>query len=94
MWYEYLRDHKYTFLRQKPIDNFIVDFYCSKLGLVLEVDGETHLEERDVDYDKKRTEKLERLGLRVLRFWNYDIMEGLGEVENIIEEEIKKIQSP
>jgi very-short-patch-repair endonuclease len=94
LWYEYLRQSDYIFLRQKVIGNFIVDFYCSELGLVIELDGETHVEENDINSDNKRTEELEKLGLKVLRFWNYDILGGLGEVENIIENEIKKLKCP
>lgn len=94
LWYEYLRQHEYRFLRQKPIGNYIVDFYCSKLKLVIEIDGVTHLDEKDVNYDNNRTKELEKFGLKVLRFWNNDVLNGLGAVEEIIEEEIGKIKSP
>ncbi len=90
LWYEYLRMKEYRFLRQKVIGSFIVDFYCSELGLIIEVDGETHLSEKDRVYDEKRTGELEGLGLKVLRFWNDDILEGLDAVAEIIEEEINK----
>lgn len=62
----------YKFLRQKPIGNFIVDFYCPKLRLVIEVDGHTH----DVDskYDKERTEQLNKIGVEVVRYTNPDVM--------------------
>jgi very-short-patch-repair endonuclease len=53
--------------------------------LGIEIDGETHLGKRNVQYDKIRTEELEKLGIKILRFWNKDITEGLNEVENIIE---------
>lgn len=56
LWNYYLKNHKYKFTRQKPINNYIVDFYCSKLKLVIEVDGETHLEEKDIIYDMIRIE--------------------------------------
>ena len=94
LWYEYLRLSEYRFLRQKLINNYIVDFYCSKLKLVIEVDGGTHIEEKDIIYDKIRTKELERLGLKVLRFWNNDILEGIGEVVAKIENEIKKSPQP
>lgn len=81
---------EYRFLRQKVIGNFIVDFYCSELGLIIEVDGETHLSEKDRVYDEKRTGEPEGFGLKVLRFWNDDILEGLDAVAEIIEEEINK----
>ncbi len=92
LWYEYLRQNEHRFLRQKIIGNFIVDFYCSELGLVIELDGETHIKEKDINYDSERTEELEKLGLKILRFWNYDILEGLGGVQNVIENEIKNLK--
>jgi len=52
------------------------------------------LENKDKVYDKKRTEELEKLGIKILRFWNNDILDGLAEVENVIEEQIKNIKSP
>ena len=89
LWYDYLRLDKNRWLRQKPINNYIVDFYCSKLKLVIEVDGVTHLENKDIISDQNRTKKLEELGLKVLRFWNDDILYGLDEVVKIINKEIK-----
>ena len=94
LWYEYLRNHKYIFKRQKPIDNYIVDFYCSKLKLVIEIDGETHLSKKEKEDDKERTRILESYGLKVLRFWNDDVLNGIEVVSEIIEEEIRKIKSP
>jgi len=61
--------------RQQVIDNYIVDFYCPELRLVVEVDGDVHVfqEERD----KMRQAYLENLGLRVIRFTNNDVMDNL-----------------
>ena len=56
----------YKFNRQKPIGNYIVDFYCSELNLVIEIDGESHYN-KEV-HDKRRQLYLESLGLRVIRF--------------------------
>jgi len=94
LWYGYLEQDRNRWLRQKPIGDYIIDFYCPKLKLVIEVDGTTHLENKDKVYDKKRTEELEKLGIKILRFWNNDILDGLAEVENVIEEQIKNIKSP
>jgi len=58
----------FDFDRQKPIDQFIVDFYCRELSLVVEIDGESHLSEESKIKDKKRDEVLFGLGLNVLRF--------------------------
>ncbi|MFA4833694.1 MAG: DUF559 domain-containing protein [Patescibacteria group bacterium] len=94
LWYEYLKNHKYIFLRQKPINNYIVDFYCSELKLIIEIDGETHIAEEDRKYDKERTKVLEGYGLEVLRFWNDDILNGIEAVGEIIEGEMRKIKFP
>ena len=59
MWGKYLRQFPFTVYRQKPIDNYIVDFYCPKLKLVIEIDGETHIEEKDIKRDVNRTKILE-----------------------------------
>jgi len=93
LWKEYLRSHKYKFTRQKPIDNFIVDFYCSELGLVIEVAGTTHLANQDIINDNKRVNILEKkYGLKVIRFWNDDIFNGIHIVGEIIGNEIKKLE--
>ncbi len=90
LWFEYLRGYKYRFVRQKVIGNYIVDFYCQKLKLGIEVDGETHLGGKNEQYDKVRTNELMRYGIKIVRFWNNDIFYGMGEVQRIIEEEIKR----
>jgi very-short-patch-repair endonuclease len=91
IWREILRMKQFAdfkFLRQKPIDNYIVDFYCSELRLVIEVDGDSHVE--SVEYDALRTSILESLGLRVIRFTNADV---LGNIEGVYEELIKVTQT-
>jgi very-short-patch-repair endonuclease len=65
----------YQFTRQKPIGPFIVDFYCSKLKLVIEVDGLTHIEKEE--YDIKRQNYLESMGLKLLRFFDNDVRQNM-----------------
>jgi very-short-patch-repair endonuclease len=79
------------FRRQHGIGNYIVDFCAPKIKLVIELDGESHLGENPESYDKQRTEFLEKLGFKVLRFWNTDVKSSLGlkEVKDKIQEEIK-----
>lgn len=60
--------------RQKPIDHFIVDFYCPQLKLVIEVDGDSHFTEQGMAYDKERTRILEGYGLQVIRFTNDEVL--------------------
>jgi very-short-patch-repair endonuclease len=85
---------KVRFKRQHPIDIFIVDFYCHKLKLAIEVDGEIHLEKEIKDYDDGRTYDLEKLGLKILRFTNNQIIDDLETVRNNILNEIKRISPP
>lgn len=85
LWYDYLRNYKVRFLRQKVIDNYIVDFYCSKAKLVIELDGSQHYEEKASLSDKIRTEKIERYGLTVLRIPNNEINENFDGVCEFID---------
>jgi very-short-patch-repair endonuclease len=80
LWYEYLRSFKYRVLRQRPIDHFIVDFYCSALKLVIEIDGESHFTEVGITYDEARTKVLEGYGLRVIRFTNEEVLQEFERV--------------
>jgi len=78
IWQKVLRMRQfaqYKFLRQKPIGGYIVDFYCSELRLVIEIDGESHAE--TVEYDFERTQFLNALGLRVIRYTNDDILRNI-----------------
>ena len=72
------------FKAQHPIDNFIADFYCHKLRLVIEVDGEYHNTSKKTGYDLARQRIIENYGIRVLRFTNNEIQEGLTKTVNKI----------
>ncbi|OKH20429.1 endonuclease [Hydrococcus rivularis NIES-593] len=74
LWYGYLRTFKLRVLRQRPIDHFIVDFYCPSLKLVIEIDGESHFTNDAQKYDAARTQKLEEYGLQVVRFTNQQVL--------------------
>lgn len=65
----------YDFHRQKPIDEYIVDFFCSNLNLIIEIDGESH--DRKSEEDKKRQSRLESLGFHFLRFWDSDVKQNM-----------------
>ena len=70
------------FRRQVPIGNYIVDFVCLELKLIIELDGSQHIEQ--ADYDARRTAYLEQLGFRVIRFWNNEVLNnGEGVLERI-----------
>ena len=72
-----LRDKQtegFRFLRQHPIGNYIVDFYCRELHLIIEADGGQHAELNNEEYDLARTRFLQSKGLTVLRFWDKEIL--------------------
>ena len=73
LWYNFLRTYPIKIYRQRPIDQFIVDFYCSKARLVIELDSSQHYTTDGCAYDALRTEILEEYQLEVLRFSNLDI---------------------
>jgi very-short-patch-repair endonuclease len=77
----------YDFDRQKPIDNYIVDFFCNELMLAIEIDGVSH--EGRNEEDDMRQSKLESLGVRFLRFYDSDVKGNMQGVVTAIEEWIK-----
>jgi len=86
----------YRFNRQKPIGEYIVDFFCSELGLVIEIDGHTHGGPEAQAYDRKRTEFLESYGLRVIRFTNKEVLDKIEGVMTLLEgiTQEKTLKSP
>ena len=79
LW-EQLKNKKlgFRFHRQKPIGNYIVDFFCRDLNLIIEIDGDTHLEKGE--QDQMRQKRLESLGYFLLRFDDRDVKNQLGDV--------------
>lgn len=92
--YEYLQPLQkqigMRILRQRPINQFIVDFYIPKAKLVIEIDGETHFTQEGKVYDLERTEILESLWITVLRFTNSEVMTNLEWVAFEIEKFLGK----
>ena len=68
----------YEFHRQVPMLDFITDFYCHELMLAIEIDGDSHGNERAEKYDALRQEKLEKEGVRFLRFDDLDVKQQIG----------------
>ncbi|MEB3118523.1 MAG: DUF559 domain-containing protein, partial [Limnothrix sp.] len=85
LWHEYLKHCSDRFWRQRPIDHFIVDFYCPARYLVIEIDGASHDSEEAQAYDGERTQILEGYGLTVLRFTNQEVLESFEGVCAAIE---------
>lgn len=89
MWYDYLRTASPRWNRQRIIGDYIVDFFCRKADLVVELDGDQHYDENGlIAYDQERTEFLEALGLKVLRFTNAEVEKNFAEVCRLIQAEV------
>ena len=90
IWYEFLRTYPMKFLRQKPIGKYIVDFYCAKAKLVIELDGSQHFETAEKQKDIERTRFLESLGLTVLQIPNNQVDTYFYEVCQYIDKVVQQ----
>jgi very-short-patch-repair endonuclease len=80
----------YDFDRQRPLENYIVDFYCKDLSLAIEIDGDTHIYRYEEDEIRQKT--LEKLGIRFLRFEDIEVKKNISNVLRVIEDWIRKNQ--
>ena len=78
----------YDFHRQKPIDNYILDFFCYELMLGIEIDGYSHELIEIVEKDSKKTKKMKQFGITVLRFSDYQVLKEMENVLRAIEQYI------
>jgi len=90
LWYDYLKDYTVRFQRQKPIGEYIVDFYCAKADLAIELDGEYHDREKQYHDDVKRTNHLKAFGVEILRFRNKELDVDFSRVCKQIDYAVKK----
>jgi very-short-patch-repair endonuclease len=90
LWYDFLRTYPIRFLRQKVIDNYIVDFYCSSARLIIELDGSQHYEEKGLLKDKIRTEVIENRNLTVIRIPNNEINRNFSGVCEYIDWKVRE----
>ena len=82
LW-EYLRKRRfynYKFRRQHGIGRYIVDFYCPRLKLAIELDGDSHFRYKQIEYNAIRQEWIENHGIKVIRFYNNEIFEDIERV--------------
>ncbi|MBT3180259.1 MAG: endonuclease domain-containing protein [Candidatus Marinimicrobia bacterium] len=94
LW-QYLKETKmdgYKFRRQVSIDNYVVDFCCLDLKLVIELDGSGHLHPKQQMIDKGRSNDLESWGYTLIRFFNNEIDDNLNEVLEIISSKCKELE--
>ena len=76
--------HGYEFRRQRPVLNYIADFMCFDLMLIIEVDGISQMNEEQIIRDERRTKDLENIGFRVLRFDDSEVLNDILNVEKTI----------
>ncbi len=96
LWAELLRAKKmkgYTFNRQRPIDKYIVNFYASRLKLIIEVADWCHRDPTIAKNDKVRQQRLEDLGMEVIRFRNDEVFYQINQVRERIEKTIDELES-
>lgn len=93
LWYDFLRSYPVRFLRQKVIDDYIVDFYCHKARLIIELDGSQHYEAKGLLKDKIRTERIESRNLYVVRIPNNVVNSNFRGVCEYIDYLVKEILS-
>lgn len=98
LWYDFLRSYPMRFLRQKVIDNYIVEFYCHPAGLVIELDGSQHYDDKGLYNDRIRTERIESRNLTVIRIPNNAIhqnFQGVCEyIDLCVQNTISSQESP
>ena len=90
LWYNFLKSYPVRFLRQKVIDNYIVDFYCHSARLIIELDRSQHYEEKTLLKDKIRTERIELRNLVVIRIPNNEVNRNFEGVCQYIDNAVKK----
>lgn len=88
LWFSFLREYPTSFVAQKVIGTYIVDFYCRKARLSIEIDGDNHYTRGQKKYDQIRTTYLEMLEIKELRFTNTEVVENLEGVCEAIHAEV------
>ena len=91
LWYEFLSGYPVRFQRQKIIGKYIVDFYCAKAALVVEIDGGQHFDSEGLAHDAERTAFLKKCGLQVIRIPNNEFGSHFYEVCEFIDNKVKEI---
>ena len=84
LWYDFLRNYPVRFSRQKILGRYIVDFYCARAKLVIELDGSQHFEETGIAQDAERTAYLEQYGVQVVRIPNNAVSSNFRGPANIL----------
>ncbi len=91
LWYDFLRSYPVRFQRQKCIGSYIVDFYCAKVGLAIELDGGGHYEATQAQQDCLRDLALAKMGVSVFRICNTDVEHNFAGVCQAIDLRVKGV---
>ena len=91
LWYHYLKQYPVQWNRQKVIGPYIVDFYCKRAKLIVELDGSQHYDSKIAAQDQNRTAYLNSLGYTVLRFSNTDVKTNLAAICAVIDRTVKNL---
>jgi very-short-patch-repair endonuclease len=94
IWFEFLRFFKPQVHRQRPMGKFIPDFYIPKGRLIVEIDGNSHFNEKAATKDKERTAFFESFNITVIRFTNDEVFEQFEQVCQIIKNKVFERQTP
>ena len=89
LWYDFLKTYPIRFYRQRIIQNYIVDFYCSKAKIVIELDGTQHYLKEGKTADFKRDTDLKQMGLLILRFSNREVNQEFDSVCQQIDKDVQ-----
>ncbi len=90
-FWAHVRDRRFLglkFIRQYSAGAYILDFYCPKLKLAIELDGGQHTHEDNLEYDAVRSAYLKSQGIDVMRFWNHEVIQATGSVLDMIAQKI------
>ena len=90
LWHSYLKKYPIRILRQKVIGGYIVDFYCSKAQLAIEIDGKQHYTENGLEYDAERDKLIETYGIKTIRFKNEEVDKDFCNICQIIDKIIQE----
>ena len=90
LWFDFLRTYPVQFQRQRVVNHFILDFYCPKAKVAIELDGSQHFTPDSLAYDAERTVVLNSCNIKVLRFTNLEILHDFEAVCKMIDLEVQK----
>ena len=95
LWKYVLKSGKlqgYNFRRQRPVLQYIADFMCPELMLIIEVDRITHLDEEVVHHDENRQRDLEAVGFKVIRFQDSEVLNDIKNVERVLDGYVEEFE--